>query len=195
MIFTILTRTLGGYYHLRERHNQTSSKFLKTVYAKINRGFEHETNAYLPFNNTIKGPINFLHGTSGVFISGEATIGKNCTIYQQVTIGSNMLIDSKGLGSPKIGDNCLIGAGAKIIGNITVGNNCRIGANAVVVKDLPDNSVIVQSGQIVFQKENLINRIHQRSPQGWGYLEDGRFIKETDEEKLKVLRGLDWVGE
>ena len=188
MIFKLLTQKIGGYYQLRERYKNTDSKLLKKIYAKINKGFEHETNAYLPFNNTIKGPINFLHGTYGVFISGGATIGKNCTIYQQVTIGSNMLIDSKGLGSPTIGDNCLIGAGAKIIGNIRIGNNCRIGANAVVAKDLPDNSVIVLSSQKIYQKEHLVNRIYQMTAQGWGYLEDGKFVKELDPEKLKVLK-------
>ncbi len=190
MIFKLLTQKFGGYYQLRERYKNTNSKLLKKVYEKINKGFEHETNAYLPFNNTIKGPINFLHGTYGVFISGGAIIGTNCTIYQQVTIGSNMLIDSKGLGSPTIGDNCLIGAGAKIIGNITVGNNCRIGANAVVAKDLPDNSVIVLSSQNIYQKEKIVNRIYQMTAKGWGYLENGVFVKELDEEKLKVLENL-----
>ena len=73
----------------------------------------------------------FPHGIIGVFISGGSTIGKNCVIFQQVTIGSNALKGSPGYGAPVIGDNCYIGAGAKIIGNVKIGNNCRIGANAV----------------------------------------------------------------
>lgn len=85
----------------------------------------------------------FPHGIIGVFISGGSTIGKNCVIFQQVTIGSNTLKGSPGYGAPVIGDNCYIGAGAKIIGNVKIGNNCRIGANAVVVKDVPDNTVVV----------------------------------------------------
>lgn len=83
------------------------------------------------------------HDVKGIFISNQAKIGKNCTIFQQVTIGSNQLIDSKGYGASTIGDNCYIGAGAKIIGNVRVGNSCRIGANAVIVEDIPDNSTVV----------------------------------------------------
>lgn len=57
------------------------------------------------------------HGFYGIFISQRAKIGYGCTIYQHVTIGSN------DLGAPTIGNNCLIGAGAKIIGNVSIGNN------------------------------------------------------------------------
>ena len=90
-----------------------------------------------------------------------------------------MLLDSKGLGFPKIGDNCLIGAGAKIIGNVTIGNNCRIGANVVVTKDIPDNTVIVLSIPRIYQKENLDNKIYQQTSNGWSYQQDGEVIKET----------------
>lgn len=190
MIFTFLTNKLGGYYNLRQRYKKTTSSVKKKIYLFINKGFQHETNAYLPFNNEIKGPVNFLHGTYGVFISGAATIGKNCTIYQQVTIGSNMLIDSKKIGSPTIGNNCLIGAGAKIIGNITIGNNCRIGANTVVTKNLPANSVIVLSEARIYQKENLENTIYQQVNTNWGYLKDGNFIKETNVDKIDLLNSI-----
>lgn len=88
----------------------------------------------------------FPHGYQGIFISGEAVIGDGCVIFQQVTIGSDTLIDSKKFGAPTIGKNCYIGAGAKIIGNIHVGDNCRIGANAVVYKDVPNNSTVVMGG-------------------------------------------------
>lgn len=190
MIFAFLTNKLGGYYNLRNRYKNSNSKFLKKIYLFINKGFQHETNSYLPFNITIKGPINFIHGTYGIFISGGAVIGKNCTIYQQVTIGSNMLIDSNSLGSPVIGDNCLIGAGAKIIGNVQIGNNCRIGANAVVTKDIPDNSVIVLSTPTIYQKEMLVNNIYQMLPAGWGYMKDGKFVNETNEHNLNKLNNI-----
>ena len=88
----------------------------------------------------------FPHGYTGIYISGGATLGENCVIFQQVTIGSDSLADSKKAGSPTIGNNCYIGAGAKIIGNIVVGDNCRIGANAVVYKDVPDNCTVVAGG-------------------------------------------------
>ncbi len=187
MISSLIVRKMGGYNQLRRRYENTSFGFMKKWYSRLNRGYQHETNSYLPFDNTIKGPINFLHGTYGIFISGGATIGKNCTIFQQVTIGSNTLIDSKGFGFPIIGDNCLISAGAKIIGNVKVGNNCRIGANAVVVEDLPDNSICVPGKQIIIQKEGLVNHIYQYRTEGWGYAKDGGFVLEKDESILKEL--------
>lgn len=188
MIFSLIVRKMGGYFGLRKRYKNTSSKLSKKIYAYINRGFQHETNAYLPFSNIIEGPINFLHGTYGIFISGGATIGKNCTIFQQVTIGSNTLIDSKGFGFPSIGNNCLIGAGAKIIGNVKIGDNCRIGANAVVVEDLPDNSICVLGKSFIIQKENLSNHIYQFKSEGWGYAKDGGFVLEKDLDILKQLK-------
>jgi serine O-acetyltransferase len=160
---------------------------MKKLYLFLNERFQQETNSYLPFNNVIEGEINFLHGTYGIFISGGSKIGKNCTIYQQVTIGSNMLVDSKRLGSPIIGDNCLIGAGAKIIGKVKIGNNCRIGANAVVVEDLPDNSVCVLGKPIIIEKNDLVNNIYQLTDNGWGYRKDGVFVLEKDEQIIQRL--------
>lgn len=187
MVFSLITKKLGGYCAVREKFLRSRSKLFRKIYSFLNRGYQLETNSYLPFDNTIKGPINFLHGPYGVFISGGSTFGKNCTIYQQVTIGSNMLIDSDGFGSPVIGDNCLIGAGAKVIGGVHVGDNCRIGANAVVHKDIPDNSVVVLASPRVYQKENLDNRIYQYSPSGWQYMIDGEFEREVDDDVIEVL--------
>lgn len=83
----------------------------------------------------------------GIVISGNAIIGKNVTIMQQVTIGDN-ITKEKQL-SPVIGDNVFIGAGAKIIGNCTIGNNVKIGANSVITKNIPDCSTVVGINQIV----------------------------------------------
>lgn len=77
-------------------------------------------------------------------------------IYQQVTIGSNDLQNSRGGGAPTIGNNCLIGAGAKIIGDVHVGNNVRIGANAIVVDDVPDNCTVVMNKPRVIVRNNEI---------------------------------------
>ncbi|MFH6770575.1 serine acetyltransferase [Gaetbulibacter aestuarii] len=163
---------------------------MKKFYLFILKGFQHETNSFLPFNNKIKGPLNLMHGTYGIFISGKAVIGRNCSIYQQVTIGSNMLVDSKTLGSPNIGDNVVIGAGAKIIGNIKVGNNVRIGANAVVFFDVPDESVVVLGSPMVKSKKGLINQVYQYKNNKWGYLKDGSFYLEKDKAVLNRLKNI-----
>ena len=103
----------------------------------------------------------FPHGIYGIFISPKVKIGKNCVIFQQVTIGAARTAGSKRNGNPIIGDDCYIGAGAKIIGNIKIGNNVRIGANAVVYEDIPDNSVVVSSPtRIITKKKKLDNRFY-----------------------------------
>jgi serine O-acetyltransferase len=80
-----------------------------------------------------------IHHFGGIIFHPTVRLGDNCTLYQGVTIG-----DRGGSGgAAKIGDNVMIGAGAKIIGEITIGNNCAIGANAVVTKDMADNTVAV----------------------------------------------------
>ncbi len=100
-----------------------------------------------------EGVPEFPHGITGIFISHGSRIGKNCCILQNVTIGS-----SKGK-APKIGDNCVIGAGAVIVGGITIGNNCNIGANCTVFKDVPDNTtVICQPPRYLSNRENAVGR-------------------------------------
>lgn len=100
-------------------------------------------NSFIPLEAYIKDQPIFPHGVNGVYISAGASIGSNCTIFHQVTIGSNMLSDSKNYGAPTIGDNVYIGCGAKIIGNCKIGNNVRIGANCVITFDVEDNCTIV----------------------------------------------------
>ena len=90
----------------------------------------------------------FIDHGMGVVIGETAEVGCNVTIYHGVTLGGVSL--QKGKRHPTIGDNVVIGAGAKILGAITVGENSRIGANAVVVKNIPPDSVVVGvPGQIV----------------------------------------------
>lgn len=80
------------------------------------------------------------HGIQGIIINPYSEIGRNCTIFHQVTIGNDYK-DVKN--APVIGDNVFIGAGAKIIGKIHIGNNVKIGAGAVVAIDIPDNATVV----------------------------------------------------
>jgi serine O-acetyltransferase len=83
------------------------------------------------------------HGLHGIFISQGAVIGAGCVIFQQVTIGSNTLRDTRRPGAPMLGRNVYIGAGAKIIGGVTVGDGARIGAGCVVAQDIPPGATVV----------------------------------------------------
>lgn len=121
------------------------NSYLRTYGAWIGLGAKFEDVPILP------------HDFYGIFISNQAHIGKNVVIFQQVTIGSNATVGSKNQGSPTIGDNVYIGAGAKIIGNCKIGNNCRIGANCIVTKDIPDNCVCVNRGLDIIQKDETID--------------------------------------
>jgi serine O-acetyltransferase len=100
---------------------------------------------HLGFGAHFETRPSFPHGLYGIIVSHEAVIGKNCVILHQVTIGVR---DHDG-GCPVIGDNCLIGAGAKIIGNVHIGNNVKIGANSTVTKDVPDNATVVPTNRYI----------------------------------------------
>ena len=83
----------------------------------------------------------FIDHGNGIVIGETAIIGDDCLLYQGVTLGGTG--KEKGKRHPTIGNNVVIGGGAKILGNITVGDNSYVGANAVVISDVPANSTIV----------------------------------------------------
>lgn len=83
----------------------------------------------------------FIDHGMGVVIGETSEIGENVTMYQGVTLGGTG--KERGKRHPTIGDDVLIGVGAKILGAITVGENSRIGAGAVVLDDVPPNSTAV----------------------------------------------------
>jgi serine O-acetyltransferase len=80
------------------------------------------------------------HGM-GVVIGETAVIGNDVLLYQGSTLGGTGI--TKGKRHPTVGNNVVIGAGAKVLGNISIGDNSYIGANAVVIKDVPSNSTVV----------------------------------------------------
>lgn len=109
----------------------------------------------------------FIDHGMGVVIGETAIIGNNVTLYQGVTLGGTG--KEKGKRHPSVGDNVVIGTGAKILGNITIGENSYVGANAVVVKDVPPNSTVVGvPGRITKQDgkkiETALDHIHVLDP-------------------------------
>lgn len=83
----------------------------------------------------------FIDHGMGTVIGETAVIGNNCTIYHQVTLGGTGR-QKHSKRHPTVGDNVLIGAGAKILGPVTIGSNSLIGAGSVVLDDVPENSTV-----------------------------------------------------
>lgn len=87
------------------------------------------------------GKYLFIDHGNGVVIGQDAIVGDYVTIYHQVTLGATG--KEKGKRHPTIGNNVLIGAGAKVMGNVYVGNNVKIGAGSIVLNDIKDNTTVV----------------------------------------------------
>jgi serine O-acetyltransferase len=87
------------------------------------------------------GPGLFIDHGMGVVIGETAEIGENCTLYHGVTLGGTSWKKEKR--HPTLGQNVVIGAGAKVLGPFKVGDNSRVGSGSVVVKEVPENSVVV----------------------------------------------------
>jgi serine O-acetyltransferase len=98
------------------------------------------------------GKAFFIDHGMGVVIGETAEVGDNVTIYHGVTLGGTTW--AKGKRHPTIGNNVVLGTGAKILGPVRIGDNTRIGANSVVIHDIPSNSVVVGiPGKVVFRVE------------------------------------------
>ncbi len=83
----------------------------------------------------------FIDHGMGVVIGETAEVGDNCTIYHGVTLGGTG--KETGKRHPTVGNNVLIGAGAKILGPVKIGDNSRVGANAVVLSDVEEETTVV----------------------------------------------------
>jgi serine O-acetyltransferase len=83
----------------------------------------------------------FIDHGSGVVIGETTEVGRNVTLYQGVTLGGTG--KETGKRHPTVGDNVVVGAGAKVLGSVTIGDNAKIGAGSVVVTDVPRDSTVV----------------------------------------------------
>ena len=123
-------------YRLSNRCYKRKIIFLARFFQNMNRFFN---NSYIPYTAQIGYDSKLAYGGIGVVLHGNAKVGNNCMIGQNITIGGRT---GHG-GPPIIGNNVYIAAGSRILGGITIGDNVIIGANAVVLKDIPANSVAV----------------------------------------------------
>lgn len=94
----------------------------------------------------------FIDHGMGVVIGETAVIGDDCTIYHGVTLGGTSW--NKGKRHPTLGNDVVVGAGAKVLGPIEIGNGARIGSNAVVVKSVPDATTVVGIPGRIVKRDN-----------------------------------------
>lgn len=112
------------------------------------------------------GSSFFIDHGMGVVIGETTEIGSNVTIYQGVTLGGTG--KEQGKRHPTIGDNVVVGTGAKVLGPITIGENSRVGAGSVVLSSAPPNSTVVGiPARVVYyngEKVPTINLNHSDMP-------------------------------
>lgn len=122
---------------------------MKLLYIKRCDAFNNASlGTHLGFGAEFKSIPALPHGLYSIIISHNAKIGKNATIFHNVTIG-----EGKG-GAPTIGDSVYIGAGAMVIGSVQIGNNVRIGAGCIVIHDVPDDATVVMQAPRIILRQN-----------------------------------------
>lgn len=110
------------------------------------------------------GKAVFIDHGMGVVIGETAIIGDYCLIYQGVTLGGTG--KQSGKRHPTLGENVVVGAGAKVLGNISIGHDVRIGAGSVVLRDVPaDCTVVGIPGRVVYRAGEKVDPLdHSNLP-------------------------------
>ncbi len=142
------------------------------------------------------GPGFFIDHGMGVVIGETTEIGENCLLYQGVTLGGTG--KEKGKRHPTLGNNVVVGAGAKVLGAIRIGNYVKIGANAVVLRSVPDYSIVVGvPGRVIKRKvlrvtdlgvEEALDHIHMPDPVEERFREFEGHIAQL-ERRIEMLEG------
>ena len=139
------------FYRLSHRLWNNQLKFLARFVSHLGRfmtGIEIHPGATI-------GRGFFIDHGMGVVIGETAEIGDNCTLYHGVTLGGTSWAKEKR--HPTLGDNIVIGSGAKILGPFKVGDNSKIGSNSVVVKEVPATATVVGiPGRVVLSGEKRV---------------------------------------
>lgn len=146
---------------LMQRFNQNierykDSKFLRKInsllvfllHKRIFRKFACDITPSCKLGNVV-----FRHPT-GIVIGGGAVLADGVIIHQNVTFGALRFDEKEKRGIPCqqiVGQDTIIGCGAKVLGDVTIGKNCIIGANAVVTKDVPDGTTVVGFNTFIYK--------------------------------------------
>ncbi len=112
----------------------------------------------------------FIDHGMGVVIGETTEIGDDCTLYHGVTLGGTSL--NEGKRHPTLGNNVIIGAGAKILGPIALGDNAKVGSNSVVTKAVPENSTAVGIPARVIKKDTITAEITNKLFTAYGVEND-----------------------
>ena len=132
----------------------------------------------------------FIDHGMGVVIGETTVVGDNCTIYQNVTLGGT----GKDVGKrhPTLGNNVLVGSGAKVLGPFTVGDNARIAAGAVVLREVPANATAVGVPARIVKRNGIrsetLDQIHVSDPVANALVALDNRISELENE-VNTLRG------
>ena len=139
---------MAGFWRLYRWRERCPVKLVRDILTSLANRSARRHGGYVGNGAVFDGIPSLPHGLHGVYISRYAHIGAGCRIYQNVTIGE---VNGQ---APRIGDRCLIGAGAVLVGGIHVGNDVKIGAGAVVSADVPDGATAVaQPSRIILGEE------------------------------------------
>ena len=138
---------------------------MKFIARFISQRSRHKTGIEIHPGATIGKGLFIDHGM-GVVIGETTEIGDNCTLYQGVTLGGTG--KDTGKRHPTLGNNVLVGCGARVLGPFKVGDNARIAAGAVVLNEIPaDSTAVGVPAQVVKmngEKIDLLDQIHYTNP-------------------------------
>jgi cysteinyl-tRNA synthetase len=138
----------------------------------------------------------FIDHGMGVVIGETTEIGENCLLYQGVTLGGTG--KEEGKRHPTLGNNVVVGTGAKVLGDIKIGNDVKIGANSVVLNPVPDNSIVVGvPGRVIKKKAvklladgpvEMLDHVHIPDPLEEKFEEFNTYISQL-ERRISILEG------
>ncbi len=174
-------------YRIANRMHRDGHFFSARAVSQLAR---HLTGIEIHPGATIGKGLFIDHGM-GVVIGETTEIGDNCTIYQGVTLGGT----GKDVGKrhPTLGDNVMIGAGAKVLGPVKIGSNSKIAANAVVLREVPENSTAVGIPAKVVRRDGVrvqadLDQIHIPDPVAQEFCRLRGELREL-EERVMALSG------
>jgi serine O-acetyltransferase len=133
----------------------------------------------------------FIDHGMGVVIGETAEIGDDCTLYQGVTLGGTSW--NKGKRHPTLGNDVVIGAGAKVLGPFKVGDHARIGSNSVVIKEVPAGATVVGVPGRVVEASGATDNVRREIARKLGFYAYGATPELPDPEAHAINQMLDHI--